>query len=437
MTRRLATASWNCPWTSWLTVTWRSNAFSEGVGDRVVHGNVDRRCPRSQQPAPSGQSPAPSEQRPRPATDPATPGERTTAPAENPPRPAAPRPAPPPRRRGPAARGESISVDLQAIAVADDRHPQRDDPDRRRAGDRARIDPAAGRQDRRRRARPSTRPPTRSSSTPTGKWVTPGVIDTHSHLGVYAAPGIESLQDGNEMTSPNTAEVSAEHSIWPQDPQFDLALAGGVTTMQILPGSANLFGGRSVTVKNVPSRTADRDEVSRRAVRTEDGVRREPEARLRQPQQRAATRMGNVAGYRQAWQAAAEYRDSMASAGETAGSDPAKRPDREPAARDARRACSTARSCVQNHCYRADEMATMIDISPRSSATRSRRSTTRSRPTRSATCSPRTTSAPACGPTGGASSSRPTTASARTSRSCTRPAAAPSSTPTMPTASSG
>ena len=89
------------------------------------------------------------------------------------------------------------------------------------------------------------------------KWVTPGVIDTHSHLGVYAAPGIESLQDGNEMTSPNTAEVSAEHSIWPQDPQFDLSLAGGVTTMQILPGSANLFGGRGVTVKNVPSRTAE------------------------------------------------------------------------------------------------------------------------------------------------------------------------------------
>ena len=68
---------------------------------------------------------------------------------------------------------------------------------------------------------------------------TPGVIDTHSHLGVYAAPGIESLQDGNEMTSPNTAEVSAEHSLWPQDPQFDLSLAGGVTTLQILPGSAN------------------------------------------------------------------------------------------------------------------------------------------------------------------------------------------------------
>ncbi|HXT50805.1 MAG TPA: hypothetical protein VN811_07170, partial [Thermoanaerobaculia bacterium] len=89
----------------------------------------------------------------------------------------------------------------------------------------------------------------------TGKWVTPGLIDTHSHLGVYAAPGGNGLDDGNEATAPNTAEVWAEHSVWPQDPQFPLALAGGVTTLEILPGSANLFGGRSVTLKNVPSVT--------------------------------------------------------------------------------------------------------------------------------------------------------------------------------------
>lgn len=108
------------------------------------------------------------------------------------------------------------------------------------------------------------------------------VIDTHSHIGVYAAPGIESLQDGNETSSPNTAEVSAEHSIRPQDPQFGLALAGGVTTMQILPGSANLFGGRGVTVKNVPSRTAE-------------GMRK-PETRLRNAQQRAANAHGERRG---------------------------------------------------------------------------------------------------------------------------------------------
>src|SRR3546814_10300288 len=78
-----------------------------------------------------------------------------------------------------------------------------------------------------------------------GKWVTPGIIDAHSHLGVYPSPGTPSHQDGNEAVAPNTAEVWAEHSVWPQDPNFRLARAGGVTTLLVLPGSANMFGGRS------------------------------------------------------------------------------------------------------------------------------------------------------------------------------------------------
>ena len=88
-----------------------------------------------------------------------------------------------------------------------------------------------------------------------GKWVTPGLIDVHSHLGVYASPGVDAHSDGNEATAPSTPQVWAEHSIWPQDPGFEAALEGGITTLHVLPGSANLFGGRSVTVKNVPSVT--------------------------------------------------------------------------------------------------------------------------------------------------------------------------------------
>ena len=67
-------------------------------------------------------------------------------------------------------------------------------------------------------------------------WLTPGIIDVHSHLGDYPSPAIQATSDGNEATDPNTAQVWAEHSVWPQDPQFPLALAGGVTTLQILPG---------------------------------------------------------------------------------------------------------------------------------------------------------------------------------------------------------
>ena len=78
-----------------------------------------------------------------------------------------------------------------------------------------------------------------------GKYLTPGDIDDHSHLGVYAAPGVDALSDGNEATNPVTAQVWAEHSVWPQDPQFPRALASGVTTALMLPGSAKLISSRT------------------------------------------------------------------------------------------------------------------------------------------------------------------------------------------------
>ena len=193
-----------------------------------------------------------------------------------------------------------------------------------------------------------------------GKWVTPGVIDTHSHLGVYAAPGIESLQDGNEVTSPNTAEVSAEHSLWPQDPQFDLSLAGGVTTMQILPGSANLFGGRGVTVKNVPSRTAEGMKFPGAPYGLKMACGENPKRVYGGRNTAPQTRMGNVAGFRRAWQSAVEYRDSLRR-WKSSGSDPEKRPARN-LQLETLAAALDGEILVHNHCYRADEMATMINI---------------------------------------------------------------------------
>ena len=64
--------------------------------------------------------------------------------------------------------------------------------------------------------------------------MTPGIIDIHSHLGDYPSPGVDAHSDGNEMTNPTTPNVWAEHSVWPQDPGFNTALAGGVTSMLIL-----------------------------------------------------------------------------------------------------------------------------------------------------------------------------------------------------------
>jgi imidazolonepropionase-like amidohydrolase len=91
----------------------------------------------------------------------------------------------------------------------------------------------------------------------TGKFVTPGLIDAHSHLGVYAAPNAGATDDGNEATAPVTAQARAQYGYWPQDPQIARAIAGGVTAALILPGSANLIGGRGFTVAMRPGRTSD------------------------------------------------------------------------------------------------------------------------------------------------------------------------------------
>jgi imidazolonepropionase-like amidohydrolase len=89
-----------------------------------------------------------------------------------------------------------------------------------------------------------------------GRFVTPGLIDSHSHLGVYSSPGVTAHEDGNEMTAPVTSGVRAEYGYWPQDPGIPRALAGGVTTALVLPGSANLIGGRGFTVVMRPGRMA-------------------------------------------------------------------------------------------------------------------------------------------------------------------------------------
>jgi len=141
----------------------------------------------------------------------------------------------------------------------------------------------------------------------TGKWLTPGIIDVHSHLGVYASPGVSAHDDGNEMTSPTTANVWAEHALWPQDPAFAAALAGGVTSMQILPGSANLIGGRGVTVKNVPSVTYQAMKFPSAPWGLKMACGENPKRVYGGKGGSPMTRMGNVAGYRAAFIEAQSY----------------------------------------------------------------------------------------------------------------------------------
>ncbi len=192
----------------------------------------------------------------------------------------------------------------------------------------------------------------------TGMWITPGIIDVHSHLGVYPSPGVWAHSDGNEITSPVTAEVWAEHSIWPQDPGFATALAGGVTSMQILPGSANLIGGRSVTVKNVPSRTVAGMKFPGAPYGLKMACGENPKRVYGRDKKTApGTRMGNVAGYRAAWISAQDYANKLEAASNGTGEAPTRDLKLETLAGVLR-----GEILVHNHCYRADEMAIMMDI---------------------------------------------------------------------------
>ena len=193
----------------------------------------------------------------------------------------------------------------------------------------------------------------------TGKFITPGIIDVHSHLGDYPSPGVSSLSDGNEATSPVRPEVWAEHSVWPQDPGFSRALVnGGVTTLQVLPGSANLFGGRSVVLKNVPGRTTQDMKFPGAPYGLKMACGENPKRVYGSKGQMPQTRMGNIAVARATWIKAVAYKRKWDKYYRNGGD----MPDRD-LAMDTLKGVLEGKILVQNHCYRADEMANMIDMS--------------------------------------------------------------------------
>ena len=190
----------------------------------------------------------------------------------------------------------------------------------------------------------------------TGKFVTPGIIDDHSHLGVYAAPGTWAESDGNEATNPVTSNVWAEHSFWPQDPEIPLAIAGGITVIQALPGSANLIGGRSATLRLIPSRSVQEMKYPGAPYGLKMACGENP----KRVYQRSgpSTRMGNMAGYRAAFIEAEQYRRKWDNWLKNKSGNPPDRDLKMETLADVLR----GKILVHNHCYRADEMMQMIDL---------------------------------------------------------------------------
>ncbi len=185
-----------------------------------------------------------------------------------------------------------------------------------------------------------------------GRVVTPGIIDPHSHLGVYAVPRALAHADGNEMTGPFQPALRAADAFWPGDPAIRRAVAGGVTTVHVLPGSANLVGGQGVTLRLGAALGAAEMAFQGAPPGMKMACGENPK-RLYGGERKAApmTRMAEVAMLRR------ELEKARAHAAKAP--DPKAERDLD---KEALAAVLRGDMLVQNHCYRADEMLLRLEL---------------------------------------------------------------------------
>jgi imidazolonepropionase-like amidohydrolase len=192
-----------------------------------------------------------------------------------------------------------------------------------------------------------------------GRWLTPGIVDPHSHIGSGASPGAAS-GDGSNESGPNPGAVWIEHSTWTQDPMFDRALAAGVTTIQLLPGSSNLFNGRTVIVKNVPAVTPQEMKFPGAPYGLKLACGENPTSG---GPGKASTRAGAMAGFRATFIAGAEYAQRWQDYRRKAAAGQGGEPPHRDLALETVAGALNGDIKVHIHCYRSDDMLQMIDLS--------------------------------------------------------------------------
>lgn len=189
-----------------------------------------------------------------------------------------------------------------------------------------------------------------------GSWVTPGLVEAHGHLGVYEEADGWAGADGNEMTDPNTARVRALDAINIDEEGFRDALAGGVTSVVVKPGSGNPIGGQTVAIKTWGGRTVDEQIISE-SVSVKSALGENPKRVHGDAKRTPATRLGVAAVLRDAFVAAANYaakREASEEKGEPFERDLTK----ETLAR-----VLAGELAWDQHCHRHDDVATAIRIS--------------------------------------------------------------------------
>lgn len=190
----------------------------------------------------------------------------------------------------------------------------------------------------------------------TGKWVLPGFVESHAHLGVNEDGEGWSGQDVNEMTDANGARFRALDGIDIEETGFRDALIGGVTTAVIKPGSGNPIGGRTVAIKTWGGRTVD-EQVITTDVSIKSALGENPKRIYGEKKQTPSTRLGVAAILREAFVKAENYRAKRDAAADKG----------EPFDRDL--TCEALVDVLDGtlawdqHCHRHDDIATAIRLS--------------------------------------------------------------------------
>ncbi len=187
-----------------------------------------------------------------------------------------------------------------------------------------------------------------------GRWVLPGFVEAHAHLGVHEEAEGWAGEDSNEMTDPNGARLRALDAINPDDEGFRDALSGGVTTAVIKPGSGNPIGGQTVALK-CWGRVVD-EMLLKEPVSVKSALGENPKRVYGEQKKLPSTRLGVAAVIRDAFTKAEDYRDKRAAAQQK------KEPfDRDPTCEILVRVLDGELPWCQ-HVHRADDVATAIRL---------------------------------------------------------------------------
>jgi imidazolonepropionase-like amidohydrolase len=192
-----------------------------------------------------------------------------------------------------------------------------------------------------------------------GKWVLPGFIDAHTHLGVHEEAEGWAGSDTNEMTRPVTAYVRALDAINPADQGFRDAVGGGVLAVNVNPGSGNPIGGQTAAIK-CWGRVVDQM-VLREPAGMKSALGENPKRVYGERKETPSTRLGTAAVIREAFVQAGNYQAKLAAAEQQPPS------ERKPVDRDlgleALGRVLRREIPWRQHCHRADDIATAIRIS--------------------------------------------------------------------------